>query len=505
MKRFTIILSIIAGLASQSAAADNSAGKVIERYRKAAGAGAIKKIKNTAMSGSLKTADGREGRFSFQSSLPDMLRIDVEAEGAKMTECYNGKSAWARDARGLRSLLGQDAKRLRLQSLLANTRLVDLKRNRIIARLAGKATVEGRDANVVEFAKDDARIKLLFDAATNLIVKQERETAGVLEETFYGDYRAVDKVMEPFSIRIKSGAAEHVITIDRVEHNRPVDVTAFHYPKVEGARPLPDLASLMKAITANQEKVEQMRERYTCRLTAVERKLDGDGRVKEEETKVYEVTPVAGRFVERLTSVNGKELTASEQQKEDRRVQKEIEDILKQQKKEKEKEERARARGEKDEGNDDRLTILDFLRTSEISSIRREMFRGHEVLAFDFEPRKGFKPKGRAESIASKLAGTVWADENALQIARLEARLTDSFKVGGGILASVAPSTAFAFEQVKIGDEVWLPSLMEANLSIRLMLFAKLNRSMTREYRDYRKYQIDSNYETGKPPEEKKP
>jgi hypothetical protein len=81
----------------------------------------------------------------------------------------------------------------------------------------------------------------------------------------------------------------------------------------------------------------------------------------------------------------------------------------------------------------------------------------------------------------------------------LEARLTDSFKIGGGVLASISPSTAFVFEQEKIGDEVWLPSLMEANLSARLMLLAKFNRSMERRYSEYKKYQIDSRYELTKP------
>jgi hypothetical protein len=505
MKRVAFALSILLAIAAQSAAADNSAGKIIDRYRKAAGGGALKKIKSTLMTGRIKTAATEEGRFSSLSSAPEMLRVDIEAGDLKTTECYNGKSAWAKDGRGLRSLLGDDAKRLRLRAQLVNTRLGDLKRNRIIARLAGKATIDGREAIAVEFAKGEARVRLLFDAANNLIVRLESESAEGTEEISYGDYRAVDGVMEPFSIRIKKGAIEHAVTIERVEHNRAVDVTAFHYPKVEGARPLPDLTSLMKAINANQEKVEQMRERYTCRMAQVERKHEGDGRVKESETRLYEVTPVGREFVERLISENGRELSPSEQQKEDRRIQKEIEEILKRQKKEKEKEERARARGEEADEDGNRLTILHFLRISEVSSIRREIFRGHEVLAFDFEPRKGFKPRSRAESIASKLAGTVWVDEGALQIVRLEARLTDTFKVGGGLLASVAPSTAFVFEQDKIGEEVWLPSFMEANLSIRLMLFAKLNRSMTRQYSDYRKYHIDSNYDAGKPPEEKKP
>jgi hypothetical protein len=349
------------------------------------------------------------------------------------------------------------------------------------------------------------RVKLFFDSSTNLLIKRERETSDGIEETFYGDYRPIDGVMEPFSLRIKRANYEIIISIDRVEHNRNVELTAFRYPVVEGSRPLPELEPLLKAINDNQDKIDEMRERYTCRLVEIERKHDGDGRIKESETKTYEVTPIGSEFVERLTSVNGKELSPSEREKEDKRIQKEIEDILKKREKKAQREERAREKGEKKKDDDDDIEIKDFLRISEITSIRREMFRGHEVIAFDFEPRKGFKPKSRAEDIVSKLAGTIWVDEAAQQIARLEARFTDSYKIGGGMLASIGASTAFSFEQEKIGDEVWLPSAMEANLSARVLLLAKFNRSIERRYSDYKKYQIDSKYELTKPKENAKP
>ena len=369
---------------------------------------------------------------------------------------------------------------------------------------AGKATIDGRDANAVELSNNGVRVKLYFDASTGLILKCERETADGLEETFYSDHRTVDGVMEPFSIRRKRGTVELAIVVEKVEHNRATDAAAFRYPQVEGASPLPDLETLIKSIIANQEKVEELREHYTCRLTEIERKLDGDGRVKSNETKVYEVTPIGDDAVERLLSINGKELTAAEQEKEDKRVQKQVEEIIKQQEKNKQKKEERQARAEKGEEKDDNeITILDFLRISDITSVRRETFRGHEVIAFDFEPRKGFKARNRGEEIINKLAGTMWVDEAARQIARLEARLTDSFKIGGGMLASIGSSTAFAFEQEKIDGELWLPSFGEANISARVMLLAKFNRGMERRYSDYKKYQIDSKYDLTKPKERK--
>lgn len=505
MKRTLILLALILGVLVSQSLADQPASKIVDRFKKASGGKSAARVKSTTMTGSVKVSDGAAGRFSLQTSAPNNLRLDLQLGESKVSECYNGKSAWRLDARGLRTLLGDEAKRLRLESLLSNSRLNDLQRNRIVPQLAGKATIDGREANAVEFSKDGVRVKLFFDASTNLPVKRERETAEGIEETFFGDYRAVDGVMEPFSLKIKRGVSELSVSIERVEHNRAVELAAFRYPQIEGSRPLPDLEPMLKALAENQDKIDEMRERYTCRAIEIERKHDGDGRIKQTETRTFEVTPVGGRSVERLISLNGKELSASEREKEDKRVQKEIEDIIKQREKKEQKEERARAKGEKKKDDDDDIEIKDFLRISEITSVRREMFRGHEVIAFDFEPRKGFKPKSRAEDIVNKLAGTIWVDETARQVARLEARLTDSYKIGGGMLASIGASTAFSFEQEKIGDEVWLPSSMEANISARVLLLAKFNRSVERRYSDYKKYQIDSKYDLTKPKESAKP
>src|SRR5262249_1296917 len=186
-------------------------------------------------------SDGVKGAFSYQAFAPNNLRIDIDLASAKVSECYNGKSAWRLDARGLRTLLGDDAKRLRLESLLANTRLSDLQRNRIVPQLSSKANINGGDANSIDFIKDGIRIKLFFDVRTGLVVKKEKDTSEGLEETFYNDYRLVDGVMEAFTLIVRKGASELSISIDHVEHNRTYEASAFRYPQVEGARPLPEL------------------------------------------------------------------------------------------------------------------------------------------------------------------------------------------------------------------------------------------------------------------------
>jgi hypothetical protein len=501
-----LLLFYILTVAGSSRAADLSAGKVIERYRKAIGGNAVKRVKSMQVTGRLKTNDGRAGRFTYQTSAPESLRVDVEVGDVKSSECFNGKSAWRLDARGLGTLLGDEAKRLRLEAVIANSRLQDLSRYKIAPQPPTKITLGGRDAYRIEFVKENAGARLFFDARSFLVIKQERDTGDGVEEIFFDDYRPVDGVMEPFAWRLDRGPIEILITIDRLTHNT-VDQAAFRYPQAAGGRPLPDLETLMKAIVANQEQVEERREKYTFRELETEREIDDKGRVKEKETRAYEVTPVAGRLVRRLVSHNGKELSKDEQEKEDRRVQKSVEAALEAREKRRQRaEERARREQNGEETEDDRrVTILSFLKLSEMTSMRRETFRGHEVIAFDFEPKKGVKPRNRNEALVNKLMGTIWVDEAAEQTVRVEARFSDSFKVGGGLLASISPQTAIVLEQEKVGDEVWLPSYFEMNLAGRIMLVAKLSRNVITRYSDYKKVQVDSDYELTQPKGGKKP
>jgi len=61
------------------------------------------------------------------------------------------------------------------------------------------------------------------------------------------------------------------------------------------------------------------------------------------------------------------------------------------------------------------------LRACRFVNPRRERFRGQEVLVFDFEPNPEFKPEKLEEKVVQKLAGVMWIDEKALNVARLQA------------------------------------------------------------------------------------
>ena len=133
-----------------------------------------------------------------------------------------------------------------------------------------------------------------------------------------------------------------------------------------------------------------------------------------------------------------------------------------------------------------------FLRACQFVNPRRERFRGQDVLVFDFEPNPEFKPQKLAEKVVQKLAGVVWVDEKAHDVARLEAYFVGDVKIAGGLLASVQKGTSFVFEQAFINNEVWLPTYMEAHLGARVLLLKGFKMSEVIRYSDYKKFNVET-------------
>jgi hypothetical protein len=245
------------------------------------------------------------------------------------------------------------------------------------------------------------------------------------------------------------------------------------------AKLLPEAATLLRQLQENQKQIEAIRKNYICTDDEEEYQLDGNGNVKKKETKQYEFYFVESMGIKRLLSKEGVPLSDSEKKKEDERVAKA----------EKSAHER-RAKMERGEHDKNSINISTFLRSSKFQNMRREQYQGHEVIAFDFVPNSDFKPNGLAESIANKLGGTVWIDEEGHQVARLEAKLLKGQSAGMG-LASVKEGTSFVLEQQKINNELWMPSMSDGNIGARI-LFKGVHQRTVDHYSNYKKFKSDT-------------
>jgi hypothetical protein len=252
---------------------------------------------------------------------------------------------------------------------------------------------------------------------------------------------------------------------------------------VDLSAPLPDIPALMHDVEKNQRASDELRKKYTYRAASVMEQTDGNGRVKKTESSVREILYTQGALVERIIEKNGKPLTDKEKEKEDERVEKEIA---------KEKEKRAKAASEGKATNargDEMLSAARILELGTFSNPRRQIYRGRPTIVVDYTGDKNAKSRSSFEAVFKDLVGTVWVDEKTRNLVRAEGHFLNNFKVGGGLVANIRKDSNFNYETTFVNNEVWLPSQISGQGSVRVLLLVHYEGRGHATFYDYRKFQ----------------
>jgi hypothetical protein len=501
MRRLTYASLLALSLTPTAFAQAPEPRKIADQYIKAAGGSkALSKIQTMTLEGSFTSAaDGKSGTYTFDTKLPNRYYSELVVGEKNVIEAYNGKSAWHQTAAGeLGTLLGQEGLQLEAASSYYNSRFLNLKKNKLALAFVGHAQVGGKDALQVEVtAPTGMKREVFFDPETHLIVKEAGPLDGVNEEVFYDDYRAVDGVRLPYKIELHRGSDVYAVTITRAAINATVGERVFDFP-IKSQVKLPDLKALFKEIDDNQKAIDKLKENYAGTRVEEETDFEKDGKVKKTEVKEFTFFYLDGQEISTLVKKDNKALSAEEQKKENEKTQKEIQDIQKRESKTEAKDEKAKDEGKK-EKNDDDVGVESFLRTCQFVNPRRERFRGQDVLVFDFEPNPEYKARNIVEKIVQKLAGVIWIDEKAHDVARLEAYFVGDFKFAGGLLANLQKGTSFIFEQAYLNNEVWLPTYEEAHAAVRVLLVKGFKLNAITRYSDYKKFNVETLATVAKP------
>jgi hypothetical protein len=488
-----------------------SADKIIKQAVKAMtnnkGERALREIRSWQVKGAITSAkDGATGYYQSAGMQPNLHTSSFDLRGLEASVGYNGKSAWMRDSRdGLRTLTGAASRDFQTEARYRNSRWLDYKKDKSKLTLGGQTRINGQLANtVVLTSPKNVKIKLHFDAASGLLVREELP-AGALNRVFdYSDFRAAGNLIEPHAITITIGDERYDIKLDRIVHNPQLDRAIFDFPKISN-EPLPDIPALLQEVGKNEDEVDRILEKYTYTEAITRREIDSNGQMKVKESETFELTFYKGNRIRRLVAKNGKPLSPGEEADEQKRVEKRIREIEKREaekerKAQKEREVAQESSGAPDGERGERISIADVLRASKLINPRRERFRGREVIVFDFEPLPGYKPQKNYEKFFGKMAGALWIDPVDKQVARVEARLIEAYKIGGGMLASLKEGGNFVLEQERVNDEIWLPTRAEINLGARVLLVKGFNINQTVTYGDYKRFNVEAEKEKLKDP-----
>ena len=478
-----------------SGASAQSPGKILKQAEKAlGGAKALKNLSSRQKSGLItRLGDGAEGIYRMQTARPNFYYEIFDLNGFETESGYNGKSGWRRDSReGLRTLTDKASRDFQVESAFRTKYWLDYKKEKIKITSAGTADVNGKTANVLNFTNPKGvSLKLYFDAASGLLLREEIPEGDSLKILDYSDYRPVSGVKEAFQISVKIGDVGYQIKFDQVVLNQNIAESVFDFPKVSG-EPLPDIPTLLQEIQANEDRVEEILDDYSYTQKIIKRELGKDGVLRETESTTLQQSFYKGYRISRLVEKNGKPLSESDQKDADRDAQKRAEEIEKKIAKQEARAVEQSAAGTPDEESR-RVSIAEVLRASSLVNPRRERFRGRDVIVFDFEPNPNFDYKNAKSFLKffGKTAGVMWVDEQDKQVARIEAYLAESYKIGGGLLANLKKGASFVLEQERVNDEIWLPSSADINLSIKVFLVKGINVNQVIKAYNYRKFRTE--------------
>jgi hypothetical protein len=473
--------------------------KIVSDYLKATGGKKSQAaIKDSTYEWTIQLKDQAMGRALIKVKAPTSTRSDMMFGNGDIQSAVSARSAWMRGLDGnLRTLTDVEAGAAKLQSALSASRLIDYKKLNVLARTVAIDVTGAEPAYVMEFStKSGARLRYWFGANSKLLLQTVDEANKTTVRL--SDYRLESGMLEPHRVEIGMGGNDAMtFLLQSARYNTGLNDSIFDPPSAE----TPDIAKLLQEVEENQKKVDERISDYAFTEKRTERKINDKGEVTEEKITVYEIYPLpgGGAFF-KVISENGVPISAERAAKQDKKI---AEDVAKYEAERQKKEQKKKEEAEKNNGQEkekDDVTVADFLRACEFISPRREKLRDREAIVFDFRPRAGFKPKTMAENIVTKLIGVVWIDPVDKEVIRLEAKLSESFKVAGGLFASIRPGSAFVFEQTRMSDGVWLPLFAQVNFSAKVLLFKSIEANETSEFSNYRRFNTEaSDYKLGAP------
>jgi hypothetical protein len=232
----------------------------------------------------------------------------------------------------------------------------------------------------------------------------------------------------------------------------------------QGTRPLPAHEPFVKATRDNLLRSQREQFNYSYKERRTEFHVNPFGRMGTGGIEGWEVTPVENGTVilRKLIERDGKRVTDGE-----------VDRI-------KVKEERRR------EGR--RTAMEDVVAILTFKMARREVVDGRDAIVITFTPKPDAEPETREGRIAKSFTGSVWVDEAAREVIRIDAKAVDTISFGFGLIARLNEGSTVTLHREPIdGAAIWLPTSIRFAGEGRALLLRKLNVDQRIEWSEYRK------------------
>jgi hypothetical protein len=136
----------------------------------------------------------------------------------------------------------------------------------------------------------------------------------------------------------------------------------------------------------------------------------------------------------------------------------------------------------------ERSRFAEVVETLQFKVAGREQVDGRPMILVSFTPRPDAEPRSREGKMARVFSGTIWVDEAAREVARVEAVAGDNLSIGFGLVARLNKGTTASLVRERVADGIWLPTSLRLSGEGRAMLFIrKVDVDFAIDWYDYRK------------------
>lgn len=241
--KMIVSLGIVAILATGAFAGDPEetlppAEKILDAFVEATGGtDAYDRVSNRVTRGSMAlVAQGVSMDLTIYASKPGKLFMLIESDATgKIEKGTDGEVVWESSA-----LMGPQIKEGQERTDFLREAVLDkYARWREIfagAECVGVEAVDGEPAyEVILTPKDGRPQSLFFDQASKLLVKialtVENPMGEIPVESFLGDYRKVDDLLLPYTVRVVVMGQERLMTTESIEQNVDLPEDRFGLPE----------------------------------------------------------------------------------------------------------------------------------------------------------------------------------------------------------------------------------------------------------------------------------
>jgi hypothetical protein len=259
-------------------------------------------------------------------------------------------------------------------------------------------------------------------------------------------------------------------------------------------RPLPEPETFYRMVRENLARAERTAHLYTYKERRTDVHTNPFGKLGTGGTSMFHVYPSPSRRLtyRRLVERDGKPVPAEELAEQDREYRARVDQVMR------ERASRTSERGgslEQESGaarQRQQRAIEDVIDTLQFHVKGRTTHNGVSAIVVAFTPKPNARPTTRQGRTAQKFTGTIWVDEAALEVMRVEAKSTDDITYGGGLLARLGEGTTATVTRRRIGGDVWMPTELTLAGQGRAILFRKLVVDYAIEWFDYRRLPEES-------------